>query len=406
MLRPSRVTAIAVALITVTATSGVAQAAPTLTYQQIVALSPEDQASILDPLRAVANAAGAVGRAKGSDLLAGIQINAPLRTVDIFLTDTSRQADFLSAMRAADPAADFAPARFHPGSYSIANLKTAAARLVTQPGLESVAVNPDGSGLRVRAFNAAKTKQSLTSVFEGIPVVVEQAAADVTNLSRTRDTADWISGEALTWTNTPSNKFFDCTSGLPLRRISDGVPFLVTAAHCYPDLADVYTGRQNGNRNYVGYVAYRDSWNDAIGIDTGFTGLTASQEWDGPARGAPTQHVYDVEGTAWSYSGDATCQDGFETGIRCGLVVTNSVIYWTDPDNGSVHIGVEAHQVDGLLAGDTGDSGGLVFALVALNGGVSREARGIVSVRYKFENLRWTEAPAILSSFGMYLAPG
>jgi len=27
-------------------------------------------------------------------------------------------------------------------------------------------------------------------------------------------------------------------------------------------------------------------------------------------------------------------------------------------------------------------------------------------MRYKYENLRWTEAPAIMSSFGMYLAPG
>ena len=47
-----RLAAIFVAVVTVTASSGVALAAPTLTYQQIAALSPADQAAILDPLRA------------------------------------------------------------------------------------------------------------------------------------------------------------------------------------------------------------------------------------------------------------------------------------------------------------------------------------------------------------------
>jgi len=400
-----RLAAIFVAVVTVTASSGVAQAAPTLTYQQIAALSPADQAAILDPLRAVASAAGAVGRTKGSELLAGIQIDAPSRTVNVFLTDTSRQAEFLAAMHAASPTADLKPARFRTSKYSLASLRTAAARLITRPGLESVAVNPDGSGLRARAYNAANTRQTLTGLVEGIPVVVEQAAADVTNLSRTRDTPDWISGEALTWTYTESRFFYDCTSGLPLRRNADGAPFLVTAAHCYPDGAAVFTGRLSGGSNYVGYVAYRDSWNDAIAIDTGYTGWTASQEWDGPAEGAPTQHVYDVEGSDWSYNGDMTCQDGFNVGIRCGLLVTNGLVYWTAPD-GATHIGVEAVQVDGQVAGWDGDSGGLVFALVAANGGPGRQARGIVSLRYDWQILRWTEAPAIMSSFGMYLAPG
>jgi hypothetical protein len=89
-------------------------------------------------------------------------------------------------------------------------------------------------------------------------------------------------------------------------------------------------------------------------------------------------------------------------GIRCGLLVTSGYITWTDPVNGVTHAGVEAHQVDGGLAGLGGDSGGLVFALIASN---SRQAREIVSARHNYENLRWTEAPPILSTFGMYLAP-
>lgn len=153
----------------------------------------------------------------------------------------------------------------------------------------------------------------------------------------------------------------------------------------------------------LGYVAYRSDLNDAVAIDTGDTGETASQEWDGPGEGAAPQHVYDVDGSNWSWAGDMTCQDGFNVGIRCGLLVTDGFLYWNDPTNGIQHAGVEAHQVDGMVAGWGGDSGGLVFALV--NGGTSREARGIVSMRHDWENLRWTEAPPIMSAFEMYLAP-
>jgi hypothetical protein len=197
----------------------------------------------------------------------------------------------------------------------------------------------------------------------------------------------------------------DCTSGLPLRRNSDGRSFLVTAGHCYGDGETVYTGWEGGGRNLIGYLTYRSLLYDAVAIDTGYTGETASQEWDGPGVGAPTQHVYDVDGSDWSYTGDMTCQDGYNVGIRCGLLVISGFLYWNDPTSGVQHAGVEAHQVDGMTAGYGGDSGGLVFALVNANGGVTRQARGIVSMRRDWDYLRWTEAPPIMSSFGMYLAP-
>jgi hypothetical protein len=107
--------------------------------------------------------------------------------------------------------------------------------------------------------------------------------------------------------------------------------------------------------------------------------------------------VYDVAGYNWSYNGDMTCQDGLSIGIRCGLLVTNGYIIWTELATGAQHVGVQANQVDDHVAGLEGDSGGLVFALV----GWGREARGIVSARWRDTNLRWTEAPAIFSSMGM-----
>lgn len=410
MLRASRLAVIAVATVTSLGTAGVAHAERVLTYQSIAAMSPDDQAAILDPLRVVAHAAGAVGRAQGASVLAGIQIDAPSRTVTIYLTDLKQQAGFLAAMQKTDTAIDLGPARFKQGNYTVEALKAAADELISQQkqsnlSIESVVVSPDGSALRVRAYEVAAAVRGLASLATAIgsvPTVVEKAAADVTNLSRRRDTPYWISGEAISWSGTTQTSSYDCTSGLPARRNSDGRSFLITAGHCYGDGATIYTGWEGGGRNLIGTVAARNNLYDAIAVDTGGTGATLSQEWDGPAEGAPSQHVYDVSGTAWSYSGDMTCQDGFAIGIRCGLLVTSGYITWADPVNGVMHAGVEAHQVDGGLAGLGGDSGGLVFALI---GSDSRQARGIVSARYNYENVRWTEAPPILSTFGMYLAP-
>jgi hypothetical protein len=216
-----------------------------------------------------------------------------------------------------------------------------------------------------------------------------------------RDTPDRISGAGLSSANTSQGKAFDCTMGLPARRDSDGASFMISAAHCWGDGSTIYTGWQGGGRDQIGYVAFHDDWNDAAAIALDY-GQTASQEWDGPANGSPTQHVYDVSGYDWSYWGDMTCQDGLSVGIRCGLLVTNGYIIWTDPVTNAQHAGVEAHQVDGLTAGFGGDSGGLVFALFDWG----RQARGIVSARWQDTNLRWTEAPPIFSSMGMDLAPG
>jgi len=123
-----------------------------------------------------------------------------------------------------------------------------------------------------------------------------------------------------------------------------------------------------------------------------------SLEWDGPP--GPNANVLDVSGSAFSFNGDMTCQDGYTSGIVCGLRVDNDFVTWTG-SNGVTHDGVEAHQVNGGTAARGGDSGGLVFAL--LSGNV-RQARGINS--FGGGNLlRWTEAPFIFSTLSMSLAP-
>lgn len=385
-----------------------AQAKPApLTYQQIAALSPAQQAAILDPLRAVANAAGTVGRSQWSEIYSGIRIDASAQTVTIYLTALGQKSEFLADIREIDKTADLKLARFAPGGYTFTALVAASDAVMQRrdPNIESVSVPADGSALHVRAFDVAHAKQLLAEPASGVaslagpvPTVVEKAEKG-TDMSRLRDTPQWISGEALTQSSDSQSLGWSCTSGLPARRNSDGRSFLITAAHCYGNGATVYTGWQSGGRNRIGVVTNRDNIDDAIAIDTSSTGTTASREWDG-AYGGPYQ-VLDVSGATFSYEGDMTCQDGYSSGIVCGLKVNNGTATWTGSD-GVAHRGVEAHQVDGLVAGRSGDSGGLVFVLQ--NGGSIRQARGIVS-NGGGTMLRWTEAPYIFSAFGFTLAP-
>jgi hypothetical protein len=405
--------AVAVTVTVPLVTSQPVQANPVLSYAEIAALSPEEQAAILDPLRAVAAAASTVGAGAWSDTFSGVAIDAPSHTVTIYLTNPGRRADFLAAVQAASPTADLRLARIQKGAYTFEALKAAALDLTARQnlGIESVAVPPNGDGLHVRAVNASYTKEAMQttavpSVSGGaasvLPIIME-AAQGISNVSRLRDTPSWISGEAISQTSTLEFKVSTCTSGLPARRNSDGRSFLITAAHCYPDGVTVLTGWENGGRNTIGTVVGRDNLRDAIEIDTQATGQTLSLEWDGKFPG-PSYQVNDVTGTAYSFTGDMTCQDGYKTGIECGLLVDNGFVTWVASGDNVQHAGVHAHQVNGEAAARPGDSGGLVFALLANN---VRQARGINSAVTGSDSngLFSTEAPVILSDFGLSLAP-
>jgi hypothetical protein len=177
---------------------------------------------------------------------------------------------------------------------------------------------------------------------------------------------------------------------------------LVTAAHCYPDGAAVYTGWQNNGRNLIGTVAYRSDDYDAIAIDTAATGSTLGEEWDGACNPNGTCNVYSVTSVGFNYDGDLVCQDGYTSGIVCGLLITAENTSWRG-DNGIIHYGVEAQQVNGQPGGRSGDSGGLVFALVGNN---VRQARGIVSGgQFNEPTLFFTEVAYIFDAFGFQLAP-
>jgi hypothetical protein len=187
-----RILIIAAAILVALATAGVVRAEPTTTYADIAALPTEEQAAILDPLRAVATAAGTVGRGRGADIFAGVQIVAPSRIVVVYLTDLDQRADFVTGMLAVDPGLDLGPARFRFGRYSLRTLTGSVSILFfaldrAKLPIDSVTLTPDGQGLLVRAHDVARVQAWLAASppaeIGAIPVVVEPAG-EVTNLNK------------------------------------------------------------------------------------------------------------------------------------------------------------------------------------------------------------------------------
>ncbi|WP_435205691.1 S1 family peptidase [Micromonospora sp. bgisy143] len=382
---------------------------PKLTNQQIAAMSPAEQDLLLQPLREIADAAAAVGAASHSGVFSGLELDGTTGTVKIYLTDLGAAKSFLAAVRKTDPTIEANRIELKQGGHTFAELKSAGERLINEQqrsdlSIESVAVPADGTGLTVRARDVVRAAEALTpsavarrpvAELVGIPTVVEPASA-MADASRRRDTPQWISGAALSASSTTQSEGYDCSSGLPARRKSDGRSFLITAGHCFANSVTIYTGWESGGRNKIGVTTTRSDYYDAVAIDTSSTGTTASRTWDGKSG---NYTVNDVTGSALSYTGDWVCQTGYTSGVVCGIQVTSGWLTWVG-SNGITHGGVEAFQRDGTTACRPGDSGGLVFNVSAN----VRQARGIIS-QCGGTKARWTEAPAIFNILGMSLAP-
>lgn len=403
------ITATLVAITAMSSGPAVAADPPQLTNQQIAAMSPAEQGLLLQPLREIANAAGAVGAASHSDVFSGLELDGTTGTVKIYLTNLGAAKGFLAAVRKTDPTIEADRIELKQGRHTLSELKSAGERLISEQqrtdlSIESVAVPADGSGLTVRARDVVRAAEALTpsavarrpvADLVGVPTVIEPASA-MTDASRRRDTPQWISGAALSKSGTTQSNGYDCTSGLPARRKSDGRSFLITAGHCFANSVTIYTGWESGGRNKIGVTTTRSDYYDAVAIDTSSTGTTASRTWDGKSG---NYTVNDVTSSALSYTGDWVCQTGYTSGVVCGIQVTTSWLTWVG-SNGITHGGVEALQRDGITACRPGDSGGLVFNVSAN----VRQARGIVS-QCGGTKARWTEAPAIFNILGMSLAP-
>ncbi|GAA0637595.1 hypothetical protein GCM10010174_69230 [Kutzneria viridogrisea] len=385
-----------------------------LSDEQIAAMSPQQQAVLLDPLRATASALGAAGRGELADVYGNLAIDANHGVVRLYLTDTAQTGRAFAAARAVDPGLDTSRVQVVKAAYTHRELDAAsqhlldlaeANRLPYQVYLAGPA--PDASGLEVTvgASKPVAAQASLELPVNLVPgrPLVPKAWADV----KWNDTAPFIGGDAIT----SSGSGVGCTAGLPAVRKSDNHPIMVTAAHCFGVGTQVYTraGRagdyNNGQRgNSVGKVTARYEQFDSETIDGA----------DNNADESDTDGWKPLSSYAYSYNGDYVCHAGQRSFFMghptpCNIKVTNQD-KWCSATEGCPGLGYRVRGVwgDAVNRGwgaAGGDSGATIFAVQA---GDKRQARGVLSDGDAGDGapgVFWTEATDVFDHFGLTLNP-
>jgi hypothetical protein len=370
------------------------------TARQIAAMTQADQSAYLGPLRAAADGLEDAGRSVDPATFAGVTLNGPDRTVDLYLTDV-RRADSFTAAAHAHKSFDGSIVRIHSAPYSHAQLSAARVKILVAGPSFSFAINQialavDGTGLEVgvAGFDGTKLGSAQESAAgdqmrtaAGVPVTVTYALP-ATNTSRAADGSPYYAGGFIEIHNSNGN-YEDCSTGLAGH--NNNGSYYVTAAHCGHTGDNVY----NGDGAIEGRVIDYNTTYDAALVDA----RAAQLEFDG---GQWDYNIYGYYGAAYSHIGDYVCQDGWTSGIVCSIHVTR-VGVWTSHSGGNypwtTSYGAMGQNDNGGAVTQPGDSGALVFACV--NGCSSRQARGLVLGTTNGSDLFFTEAPDILNTFGL-----
>ncbi|GAA1978301.1 hypothetical protein [Catenulispora subtropica] len=376
------------------------------TFDQFAAQPFDQQASVLQPLRAVAGALDDLGRGSLAAAYGDVVMDPVADTVTLYATSPAGGAALVAQAKQDHPEIDTTLIRIKPAAYSKAQLHAARDRLAAQAGhlpyqLVSVAVAVDGSGLEVGVDDPAAAKQTTAlaagaagsdpASIAGVPVVVSQGSG-MTGQTRYADTSPYYAGGLIT------SGGWDCTTGIPVANNSGGGYAIITASHCAHTGAVIY----NGGGAKEGTVSeYHENW-DAAKYPVSASG---AYEFDG------SPSAYDprpLSGTKYSYNGDSVCQDGYTSGVICGIQVVNQDVQNFMVRGERYGNTFAVRGVIGRRANSTavrpGDSGGLVFA-IPYSGATVREVRGIVSasVDGHSDEIFWTEALDIYNTFHVHL---
>jgi hypothetical protein len=387
------------------------------TPEQMAAMTPAQQDAVLHPLNILANALDAVGRTGETANFAGLELNAQTGKVDLHLVNPGQSARFLAEAAQQDSTIDTSRVHVLPASHSRKQLDAARDHVIqsgapTGYQITSVTVPTDGSGIEVGLQRASAGTTIATSDLPGlgsrltatvgVPVTVVAGHSDAgALLSRYADGKPFIAGENIT---TSSGGGRECTSGVPAVGNSGGV-YMVTAAHC------VVFGASNtiydGNGRFMGNVVGLDTHWDAAIYYVGSNARTDdnADEFDGPPSSI---HFLPLRNTHYSFHNQFVCQDGFTSGVVCGIQVVNQDRTICYPGYACVR-GVLGFRSAGTAALH-GDSGALVFC-VCEGSSPWREVRGGVTgmdpeqhpgdTRYMF----WTESLDVYNRFHIHLNP-
>ena len=382
-----------------------AQAASTgpLSVSAVAAMTPEQQAKVLEPLRLAADAAAQVGQGTRADIYTQVEMASDYRSVNVYLTDVRQRRAFIAAVRRVNPKVDTRLIHVVQGKKSRQQLKKEISAITERADLpfkvSLAGSSVDGSVIELAVDNAEAAQSYLAS-----PAVTQRRAADASEirvrkappskpLSRWNDTSPFYAGAAL-GPAYGSESF--CTSGIPAVSTWDGRQWLVTAGHCYNVGANVYAA----GGNYIGQVKYKRPELDAVFIEA----PTYRYTWDGVDATGYARYLNGVRNVA---VGDFTCQLGYNSKVVCNIrTVYAGNASWTV--NGTTVWGSYGVPNAGGIVGRGGDSGGPV---IYINDANSRQLNGIVSVGYGCgasgctTGLGWVDVWSIFNGFAIKLNP-
>ncbi|MFD8141522.1 hypothetical protein [Streptomyces sp. NPDC059708] len=383
-----------------------AEAPVPLSADAVAAMTPQRQAEVLEPLRVVADAAARVGRGTYADVYTQVEMAPDYRSVNAYLTDPTRGAAFLDAVREANPRADTKLLNVRKSAKTLRQLRKEINTLRSRKDLpfeiRMAGSTVDGGAIELNVDDAKAARRYLAG-----PAVAKQLAAARTTpirvrqsspavpLSRWNDSAPFYAGAALG----PANgSFAHCTSGIPAHSTVDNRQWLVTAGHCYGLGETVFTA--GGNR--VGTVGAKLDDLDSAFIET----ATSRYTWDGLDAQGYTRRLNGVRNAA---VGDFTCQLGYTTKVACNIRTAYAgSATWVN--NGAYVWGSASDPNAYPVIARPGDSGGPV---ITINDQDSRELNGMLVAGFNCsgagtdqgcKQIGWIEVGDVFDRFSLRLA--
>ncbi|MFD7260619.1 hypothetical protein [Streptomyces sp. NPDC059874] len=379
-----------------------------LSADAVAAMTPERQGEVLEPLRVVADAAARAGRGPYADVYTQVEMAFDYRSVNVYLTDTTRAAAFLDAVRKANPEADTKLLNVRKSAKSRLQLRKEITAFRSRKDLpftiEMAGSTVDGSAIELGVNDAKAAQQYLAK-----PAVAQQLSSERVTplrirqspasepLNRWNDSSPFYAGAAL---GPATGSFAHCTSGIPAISTVDRRQWLVTAGHCYNQGELVHTagGSQIGRVNA-----------EIPDLDSAFIEApTHRYTWDGLDENGYSRYLNSVLNVA---VGDFTCQLGYNSKVVCNIRTTyaGSATWVTDGAYIWGSAGVPHYR--GIVA-RPGDSGGPV---ITINNQDSRQLNGMVVNAWGCEGtgtdrvcryeVGWIEVYDIFDRFAIALNP-